>query len=393
MPFSHCPVCNAEAAAPFFRLESAPALCHRLCPTREEALAQPRGPVALSICGRCGLVYNRDFDASRIRYDGTYENALHFSGVFRDYANGLAKNLVDRHNLSGKTVAEIGCGDGQFLGLLCDHGAKNAVGFDPAFDAERHDPPASGKVRIVPELFDAAALRNADLGLVCCRQVLEHIETPSRFLLDLRQALGDQRPAVFFEVPSAMHSLERRGFWDIIYEHVTYYTPEAIRTLFERAGFDVATTHEVYAKQFLTIEAHPGAANRESIPEPHRIAELQTLATRFNDEYTKLRDTWQRHLQQFRNEGRSTVIWGAGSKTVMLLNNLDIDTDTVPYVVDRNPRKHNCYVIGTGQQIVAPESLRTLQPDTVLLMNPSYRGEVGAELRELGCEAKLVVVE
>ena len=168
MPFSSCPVCSAPVGAPFFSLESAPALCHRLCHTQAEALDQPRGPVELTLCTGCGLVFNRVFDAGRIRYDGEYENALHFSGVFRAYAEGLAKHLVETFHLQGKTVAEIGCGDGQFLASLCEAGARDGIGFDPAFDASRHEV-AGENIRIVPELFDAGALREAAIDLICCR--------------------------------------------------------------------------------------------------------------------------------------------------------------------------------------------------------------------------------
>jgi hypothetical protein len=45
---------------------------------------------------------------------------------------------------------------------------------------------------------------------------------------------------------------------------------------------------------------------------------------------------------------------------------------------------------GTGQEIVPPEFLRTYRPDVVFIMNPIYRSEIDAALRELGVVAELV---
>lgn len=391
MSYSTCPICDAPVGESFFSIASAPALCHRLCHTRAEAQEQPRGPVELTLCTGCGLVFNRAFDAGRIRYDGEYENALHFSGVFREYAENLAQYLVSEHGIAGKTVAEIGCGDGQFLASLCAAGARDALGFDPAFDAARHEV-AGENVRIVPELFDAEALRDTDIALICCRQVLEHIEQPRSFMGGLRNALGSHAIPVFFEVPSAIHSLKRRGFWDIIYEHVTYFTPEAIRVLFERSGFDVSKTQEVYSGQFLTVESRSGAGNADATPSPGEIEALEDCATRFGDDYRALQDEWRERLKTYEREGTVCALWGAGSKTVMFLNNLDVSTDAIGHVVDRNPRKHNCYIVGTGQEIIAPERLPEIDPQVVILMNAAYRDEVAADLAKLGCNARLEIV-
>ena len=50
--------------------------------------------------------------------------------------------------------------------------------------------------------------------------------------------------------------------------------------------------------------------------------------------------------------------------------------DLIEYVVDINPRKHQQYVAGTGQEIVPPTFLRAYGPDTILVMNPIYLNEI-----------------
>ncbi|NIR28434.1 MAG: methyltransferase domain-containing protein [Gammaproteobacteria bacterium] len=389
MPKSTCPACGAEAGEAFFRVESAPTLCHRLCRTHHEALEQPRGAIELALCGSCGLVYNQAFDPGLIQYDGEYENALHYSGVFREYAEGLARDLVERHEVRGKTVAEIGCGDGQFLEALCRAGGNRGLGFDPAYSADRHGTPGDGRIRIVPKLFDVDSMERIDLGLVCCRQVLEHIDEPSAFVRRLRSSLGHRSIPVFFEVPSALHTLERRGFWDVIYEHVTYFTPPALRMLFERAGFEVLRLAELYAGQFLVIEARLGATEQNAITRHAELEEFRRLAGSFAQQFAELRSEWRERLKELRREGRPVVIWGAGSKTVMFLNHLSAGAKEIACVVDRNPRKHGCFVVGTGQEIISPAQLKDLAPDVVILLNPAYEKEVREDLAALAPRAAL----
>jgi hypothetical protein len=89
---------------------------------------------------------------------------------------------------------------------------------------------------------------------------------------------------------------------------------------------------------------------------------------------TKL-DFWRRKLQDLREQGRTAVVWGAGSKGVTFLNAVE-GAGLVRYVVDLNPRKQGRFVAGSGQQIVPPGFLKEHRPDVIILMNPVYEKEV-----------------
>src|SRR5690606_23037130 len=126
-----CIVCDSSNLAPFIEIADVPVHCNVVCTTREGALSAPRGRIDLVLCHGCGHVFNRAFDPGRMRYDGTYENSLFGSPKFRGYANALADRLIADHDLNGKDVVEIGCGDGRFLDLICGKGANHGLGFDP----------------------------------------------------------------------------------------------------------------------------------------------------------------------------------------------------------------------------------------------------------------------
>lgn len=119
---------------------------------------------------------------------------------------------------------------------LCELGNNSGIGFDNSY-AERTEHQALGaQVKFIQDFYsEKYAEYQGDL--VCCRQVLEHIQQPADLLEPLYKTLtaGKDSPAenpsstaVFFEVPNALYAFGNMMIWDIIYEHCTYFTPTAI---------------------------------------------------------------------------------------------------------------------------------------------------------------------
>jgi hypothetical protein len=67
--------------------------------------------------------------------------------------------------------------------------------------------------------------------------------------------------------------------------------------------------------------------------------------------------------------------------------------DEIAYVVDINPNKRATFLPGIGQEVVAPEFLTDYRPGLVILMNPIYRDEIWAMLRDLGLSPELVAID
>ena len=387
-----------------------PVHCNVLWPTREAALNAPRGDIRLAFLSECGHTTNLAFDPALMEYTQEYENSLHFSPHFQEYATALADGLVERYDLHGKDIVEIGAGKGDFLIMLCELRGNRGWGYDPSYvPDEGYTAP---NVTFIQDFYTEKYIdQRADL--IVCRHVLEHIPDPDAFIAQVRRAVGGQRSVVFFEVPNALWTLRRGGIWDIIYEHCSYFSPLSLAYLFRKHSFEVLAVNEVFGGQFLTIEATPSADHRPQTTdhELKSVADAQAVVRRpssvvqdeqdglvtlnndahaFAANYRAKRDEWQERLAELAAAGKRGVIWGAGSKGVTFLNALGAGEE-IAAVVDINPRKQGKYVAGTGQRIVAPAELADLQPDFVIIMNANYREEIGGMLAKEGVAAEILV--
>jgi 2-polyprenyl-3-methyl-5-hydroxy-6-metoxy-1,4-benzoquinol methylase len=375
---NRCPVCGSRNAAKILDIHGVPLFCNVLLDSREEALKTARGDIELAFCRSCGHVFNSAFIPARMRYSPRYENSLHYSPAFREYAGGLARRLVSTYDLRNKDIIEIGCGKGDFLRLLADAGNNRCLGFDPSVDPRRNGlNHRSERFALVQDEY-TEKYSNCPADFIVCRQVLEHIAEPTRFLKTIRRALGDKPHAVVFvEVPNVMFTLKDFGIWDLIYEHCGYFTASSLRHLFVETGFIPLTISEAFGGQYLCIEGKPSLQKKifQTTSGPISIATVENHVNGFADRHRQQLSKWREAFKELRRSGTKTVVWGAGSKGVTFLNVLNIESG-IEAVVDINPHKHGRYIPGTGQRVVSPDELAGIGPDVIITMNPLYADEI-----------------
>jgi SAM-dependent methyltransferase len=383
----NCCVCGATSHV-FFELTGVPVCCNILWPTRTEAIASQQADLRLAFCGSCGHVHNTVFDPARLSYSARYDNSLHFSSRFQEYARQLAADLVERYSLHGKTVIEIGCGNAEFLSLLCRLGPNRGIGFDPSFIPERADLTSGEGIEIIAQEYSE---RYSDryCDLLCSRHMLEHVPNPRAIVSTVHRALEKvPRAAVYFEVPNVLFTLRHNGVWDLIYEHCSYFGPQSLHRLFSDAGFHVRNVRESFAGQYLSLEAVVSDGT-EYDPPPNETELLASDIASFSANYANLIADWNARFDQMRRSGQQAVLWGAGSKGTTFVNILR-EHHEIQYVVDINPHKQGNYISGTGQKILAPETLTEIRPDFLILMNPIYRNEVQGIVDNLGLSPQIL---
>jgi len=376
----------------FYETRQVPVHSVLLFPTRERAVDYPRGDIELGVCPRCGFISNVVFDPSKHEYSQRYEETQGFSPTFQAFHRALATRLIEDYNLRDKTVIEIGCGKGEFLTLLCELGNNTGVGFDPAYVEERNASPAKDRMSFIQDFY-SERYSHVHGDFVVCKMTLEHIPNVREFIGTVRRSLGDRRTTrVFFQIPNMIRIFREAAFWDIYYEHCSYFSPGALARLFRACDFEVLNIETQYADQYLMIEAMPGArGDGHPLPLEETPETVLEEVRAFMPRAVQVISGWRKRIEDLHTAGKRVVIWGGGSKGVTFLTTLEV-ADEVAYAVDVNPYRSGTFLGRTGHEIVAPEFLASYRPDAVIVMNPVYCGEIQDDLNRLGLSAELLPI-
>ena len=385
-----CPNCGSKGMLIFYEAKGVPVHSVLLMPTREEALSYPKGRIELGFCDTCGFISNTAFDASLHEYSALYEATQGFSSTFNKFHTALAKRLIEKYDLHGKDIIEIGCDKGDFLLMLCEMGNNRGIGVDPAYVPDRIESSAKDRVQFIADHY-SEKYSHLKGDFIACKMTLEHIHPTLDFISMVRRSIGEKMDAtIFFQIPNVTYVLRDLAFWDVYYEHCSYFSKGSLARLFRKSGFNVLDLATEYDDQYLTIEAKPSNGTPGKLHlEENDMDQLRSLVQHFITKYPERMSAWSGMLKSIVDKGQKAVIWGAGSKGVAFLTKLNITTDIMPYAVDINPFKRGTFMAGTGQEIVTPDFLRQYQPDVVIAMNPIYKNEIQNELNKMGVNAEL----
>jgi SAM-dependent methyltransferase len=202
----------------------------------------------LVLCQACDLVYASPAptaDALRRAYhEAAFDSAEESRFASSTYAAFLPA-ILERVPSTGGAL-DIGTGDGSFLLALQAAGIADVVGVEPS------SAPVEAAAETVRPLIRQGPFRGADFAPGRCRRVTtlhthEHLPEPLSVCREVHDLLSDG--GAFFVISHnrtapANRLLGRRSpIYDI--EHLQLFTPRALRTLLERAGFRSVEVHPV----------------------------------------------------------------------------------------------------------------------------------------------------
>ena len=378
-----CRSCGGTSLARILHWPAVPVNAALFPATAEEALSIPRASFLLVACETCGLVFNADHDDELVEYSPRCVETQACSPTSRAFTDALAREWVDRHELRGREIVEVGCGpDATFLRTMCALTGARGIGIDPACT-----PSSDAVVTLLAERLDAAHATLPGSALVC-RHTLEHVADVAAFVGLLRGwAARHPHAPVLIEVPDAQRVFRDGAFWDVYYEHCSYFTKDEPRrnprSRWTPCGADALGVRRPVPSR--RRGAGRAAAARSSRPRDGGCcARLRLSGDRADRAFTR-RPRGAR--------GRRTGASLAGGGTALAVLALaDVD-DAIAGVVDGNPVKRGLYLPGTSRSILGPQDVSALEPRHVVVMNAVYVEEVGRSLVDAGVTADVRAFE
>ncbi|HET9083681.1 MAG TPA: class I SAM-dependent methyltransferase [Candidatus Limnocylindrales bacterium] len=392
---STCGACGSDLE-PVLALGEQP-LANALLTLEALGEPEPRFPLTLAICPKCGLVQITDPVApERMFLEYAYFSSV--SDAFVEHAKALANRLIATRGLTGTSlVLEVASNDGYLLRHYADAGIP-ILGVDPARNVA--EVARSRGVPTLTEFFDLtlaedlrASGRAADI--VHANNVIAHVPDLDGFVAGIAAVLKPTGVAVI-ETPYVRDLVERLEFDTIYHEHRYYHSLTALTPILERHGLVVADVERlpVHGGSLRIFAVHrdaPEAAIRglRSTTGPAMLAEEQGLGLADRDYYrdfaarveclgADLRDL----LDTLKGQGQSIAAYGAAAKGTVLLNAFKIGADSIDFVADRSPHKQGRFMPGVRIPIVPAERLVEAMPHACLLLAWNFADEILAQQQD-----------
>lgn len=260
-----CYLCASDDVVDFFQMPPVPTQDGIMCASEEEAKSVVKGSINLRFCKNCGFIGNEGYESKKISF-GTYDFSNDHSPLFKAFVNQQCEGLIQRYDLRGKTILDIGCGDGFFLEAICKNGGNRGIGIDSGFDHAKRKPTEGTNISFIKDYY-SEKYQYFEVDFIACRLVIDLLGDPIDFLKILRRNLESRsKTIVYFEVPNAQYTFGEMVIWNVVYEHRSWFSEDSLAYLFEKTGFEVLNVAPCWQDEFLGIEVRP----KMKPPEPDR---------------------------------------------------------------------------------------------------------------------------
>lgn len=368
-----CLVCKSHRLYPLYQWQQVPLSVVHLASSKEHAQNAASLQMDLYRCANCGHVFNGSFDPNAVAYARSTNLVYNQGDSWSRYQDELAKEWLQTYDLKEKCIIEIGCGEGQFLKRFDLYGNR-CIGFEPGEDAESV---RQKGLEVMQNYFYGSALKTLPASALICRHVIEHLPDPLDFLQDIAMAAQtfNVSPLFMAEVPMIDKALQQCRMNDFLYEHVSNFSYQSFRTLFELAGYEVLEHQARYQDEVVTVVARP-----KSNP---ALAKIAASCEQFKNSIDTQINTVQSTFSEWRRQGSTFALWAATGKGAAFINMFGITPDIAPLVVDSDARKFGKFVPGTGQEIRSPYFLVNQPVDKIVILSNWHGRDIEREIRDV----------
>ena len=193
---------------------------------------------------------------------------------------------------------------------------------------------------------------------------LEHQPNPNEMLEGIYNNLTDDGMGLI-TVPSLEYILEHDGYYELIRDHLAYYSFETLRFLLEKNGFQVLEQQMVNRDTIAMIVSKRKKVNISNLIDSYSYIKKETLT----------------YINSQLNIGRRVGIWGASHQGFTLAATADLG-EKVTYIIDSAPFKQGKFAPTSHIPIISPDDAVKDPVDTIIIIAPGYTNEIASIIRK-----------
>ena len=379
-----CRICYNDSINEVLKLEPQYVATTFVTNNENNPMAKIKIPLTLILCKKCGLVQLKE----TVRPDLLYKNYFYRTAIndtmkrdLQDVVNYAVENVKTEKD---DVVVDIGANDCTMLSMYPDHLKK--FGIEPATNIDWSH--VNKSITIVNNYFSKDTVLKATNGkkakIISATAVFYDFDDPNIATKDIKDVLHEDGVCVI-QVSYLLDTIRDMNFYDVVHEHLEYYSLKSINYLMERNGLKIidATTNFVNGGSLRVLVTH----KENSRPKSKRYKEILYEDKKWNleelDTYVqyehKIKDIIKKSREFIVNEienGGAVIGLGASTKGNVLLQICRIGKDLLPYISDRNKEKVGLRTLGTDIEIISEEKAREINPSAMLVIPWNFKEEI-----------------
>lgn len=328
-------------------------------PTENELSKDKGETLFLEQCMDCGLV---QFRCSPVSY---YKDVIRAGGTtstMKQLRLNQYKDFIEKFNLYGKKIIEVGCGRGDFLQFLNDFDVY-AIGLENKKESIEYARKNWNRPLNVLQGFADEQLKKIDGGPFdgfLSFNFLEHQPDPNSMMQAIYDNTTDNAVGLI-TVPSLEYIINNNGYYELIKDHIAYYSFDTLKLLMNKNGFEVVH-EEIINKDTISVYVK----KRQSVN-----------STKLNNNRTLL----DKSIKELLSKSKKIAIWGASHQGFTLAATSELN-GKIEYIIDSADFKQGKYSPASHIKIVSFDYFDKNPVDTILIIAPGYTDEIYRIIRK-----------
>ncbi|EAK9927794.1 class I SAM-dependent methyltransferase [Campylobacter jejuni] len=320
----------------------------------------------LKQCCKCGYIYNFAFDKDKMMQvysSDTYYQQKNFTLRLNENLLNI-KEKIKTHADQNSVFLEIAPGLCDLLLILAKE-SKFIYSVDPSpmsFIADQLD-----NITHIQDFFNVKSLKSQikhKIDFIIFRHLLEHIETPRKFLEEVVEFL-EIGGKIYIEVPNTLEIFEHKKFYELFHDHVGFFQKNILINIMSHLGCKIIDSHFIYEEQWMGLFF-------EKISEKR----IQNLPFKiFNDEkyFVESIERLNNYLLNYEN----IALMGGGIHSNTMIEFIEErNLKNIKVCFDANPEKQGRYLQNSEIEIVLMNKANLENIDCILMCVPLHEDNV-----------------
>lgn len=383
MQNNRCPICDSEDTSPLIDLGDQPP-ANELTDTLQSALSVRKSKLSLAICNSCLYVWLPEpVSGNDLFAQNTYLSGI--STQTKSDLKELAEDSIRECKLkTSSVVLDIASNDGTLLENFVQKGMR-IIGVDPSKPA--YEIATAKGIPTINDFFTITVAKQIAktvgyVDLITGANIITHVPDPIAFLNSCKDVL-QKSGSIVLEFYYFESLLKNVAFDQIYHEHFSYFNLHTFIQVVAEAGLELYNARIVDAQggSLRVFISFPNVKEINSSVHDILISEgsLRDMRTRymvFSKQVAQRKMEIIDMMKKIKEQGKRIIGYGASAKATVLLNYLNLDTNSIICIGDNSQLKENKFIPGVGIPVVNPGRLLSTNPDLVIIFSWNLKLEI-----------------